>query len=547
MSHVRRSLYSVPLGIASVAAQLQKETKYSLASIEILNDYPEETTIEEFEQIILSYNASVICFSMTVWNRTRIENIVKRIKEKTGANAPTFIVGGPEVSANLDCVRETSLWDELLVGEGENCVAQILGTPSTPAGEANLEELPSPWLSNFPLLNPLDYEGLLWELARGCPFKCSFCYESKGSSRVRHFPMERIRAELKLFKQQGVNHIFVLDPTFNYDLPRAKSLLNFFLEEGEGIHFCFEARAEFIDEELASLMAEVDCSLQIGLQSAIPSVLKEVNRPFDKEKFVEHIHILDRAGVIYGFDLIFGLPTDTFDGFLESLQFSLALRPNHLDIFRLSILPSTQLAEEAIKYNICWQKNPPYLVQSTPTFLSQEMDFAQKIADCVDSLYNKGAMVVWISLLIPAMQTSSISLETLFINEAKKEGLESQRKFDCIDSTLIQWQLSSLKELFAHAAPSLPRSFFYLLEDLVSWFGYNSLLEMCEPSLDGIFQTSIFHLNYLPEEWLPFLDGGCSDLREIAEVFDEHLAGQTPTGYNGSLVADANGVSFLIN
>jgi radical SAM superfamily enzyme YgiQ (UPF0313 family) len=58
------------------------------------------------------------------------------------------------------------------------------------------EELTSPYLDGT--LDLSKYEGALWELARGCPFKCSYCYESKGEKKVRLLPMERIEKELKL-------------------------------------------------------------------------------------------------------------------------------------------------------------------------------------------------------------------------------------------------------------------------------------------------------------------------------------------------------------
>ena len=66
---------------------------------------------------------------------------------------------------------------------------------------ANQENLPSPYLTGT--LNPAEYQnGALWELARGCPFKCAYCYESKGEKTVAYFPMERIRQELDFFAKQ---------------------------------------------------------------------------------------------------------------------------------------------------------------------------------------------------------------------------------------------------------------------------------------------------------------------------------------------------------
>ena len=61
-----------------------------------------------------------------------------------------------------------------------------------------LNTLSSPYLDGT--LDPAEYGGALWELARGCPFKCSYCYESKGEKKIQYFPMERIEKELELLE-----------------------------------------------------------------------------------------------------------------------------------------------------------------------------------------------------------------------------------------------------------------------------------------------------------------------------------------------------------
>ena len=74
-------------------------------------------------------------------------------------------------------------------------------------------------------------------------------------------------------------------------------------------------RSEFIDAEMARLFARLNCSLQIGLQSADPRVHKEVRRIFSPSDFMAKVALLNEAGAIFGFDLIYGLPGDTLRGF----------------------------------------------------------------------------------------------------------------------------------------------------------------------------------------------------------------------------------------
>ena len=80
--------------------------------------------------------------------------------------------------------------------------------------------------------------------------------------------MERIEKELDLFAQKKVPQVFVLDPTYNADKSRAIQLLKMIAKKTPNTFYYFEARAEFIDRELASYFANIPCALQIGLQTA---------------------------------------------------------------------------------------------------------------------------------------------------------------------------------------------------------------------------------------------------------------------------------------
>ena len=108
-----------------------------------------------------------------------------------------------------------------------------------------------------------------------------------------------------------------------------------------------DAAAPLGDAELAGLFASITCSLQIGLQSSDPGVLRGVGRGFDAGDFARRVSLLNQTGAIFGFDLIYGLPGDTLPLFRASLDFALSLYPNHLDIFPLAVLPGTKLYGKA--------------------------------------------------------------------------------------------------------------------------------------------------------------------------------------------------------
>lgn len=362
-----------------------------------LNDTPFKAA-----ETILQYNPDSIGFSIYIWNRDFLVQTAELIK----AENKDIIVfaGGAEITASALSLRDNNNFDYLIRGEGEIPFVKLLeyltGKNKIKPGKLlkmsylnDLELIPSPYLSSN--LDPAEWDGLLWELSRGCPYNCSFCSESRGVKGVRYYNEERIQKELILFEEKKVEQIFVLDPTFNINRDRAISIISLIKKYAPNIHFTFEIRAELLDEELVSEFAVIHCSLQIGLQSSQIDVLKNVNRNLDPDQFSEKISLLNKYGAVFGLDLIYGLPGDTIRGFLDSLDYALSQIPNHLDIFRLSIFPGTVLYDRADHFNFIFEKNVPYSVISSPEYSKMELDRSEEIALAVDIFYNKGKSAGW--------------------------------------------------------------------------------------------------------------------------------------------------------
>lgn len=412
---IETSPQALPLGAACIASALKNdlltkdkfEVKLISQSLEDIANKKIDDVALYFANILLEQNPKYLCFSVYVWNRNLIEQTAKVIKQKS-ANI-VIVAGGPEVTANPLSFEN---FDYTISGAGEKSVPELINClenniTNLPLGVytknhkicsdrsvfPNLPELSSVYLDGT--LDVSEYGGALWELARGCPFKCSYCYESKGEKCVQYFSDERIEAELELFNKKNISQVFVLDPTYNANKQRALKILNLIAKKAPGMFFYFEARAEFIDKELALAFTKIPCALQIGLQSANPEVLKNVHRSLDKKKFEKNINYLNQVGAVFGFDLIYGLPGDTISGFKNSIDFALNLYPNNLETFCLSVLPGTVLFEDAKKFNMEYEQIPPYNVIKTPTYPQEEIERSRKISAACNIFYNQGRAVPW--------------------------------------------------------------------------------------------------------------------------------------------------------
>jgi radical SAM superfamily enzyme YgiQ (UPF0313 family) len=444
-----------------------------------------------------------IGFSMYLWNR----ELCCLIAAELGRIYPSvkLFCGGPEVTADPESVFHSRIFDFVIVGEGElpflalcqkletggdySGIPGILlpGKPILPPPQpiANLDSIPSPYLTG--VIDTAANPGLLWQLSRGCSFTCDFCFDSRGIYGVRNFSIERVKSELHKFALSGVRQVFVLDSTFNIDPKRAKKILRSIKKIAPDIHFHFEVRNEFIDREMAELFAQIPCSLQIGLQSADPEVLKLVGRSFNKADFTAKVGLLNNSGATFGFDLIYGLPGDTLAGVIRSLDYALSLYPNHLDIFPLAVLPGTRLATRAIDLNLQWNNKPPYLLEATESFSRMDMTAASKLAIACDVFYTRGKAVAWFNAIVRFLElTPSKLLQKFSIWMIDRNPTVSEES-DFTDSDIWIMQKLFLTDLFSNKKHT---KFLSLVLDLVTY--HHNYAEVLQTSTsEAIHETQI--------------------------------------------------------
>ncbi|MBN1241905.1 MAG: radical SAM protein [Spirochaetales bacterium] len=463
--HLARTPQNLPLGAACVASALkQAEASRDTVDPVLLDGYVTEPGTELAKRII-ELAPDLVGFSVYVWSREAAAACARELRSM--APGLFLVAGGAEATADPEGLLSAAPFDAIIAGEGEragvSAITELLarGSASVAAGvfvrgetvpriaprrtpPEDVTRLPSPWLDGT--LVPGPYGGALWELARGCPFGCTFCYESRGHRGARRFALERIEAELELFVRSGIAQVMVLDPTFNADRERAARLLRLLRERGQDLHYVIEVRAEFLDRVQARLFSELACSVQIGLQTARPEISKLVGRSLDPSLFARKVGLLNETGTVFGIDLIYGLPGDDLAGFRASLEWVLALEPNHLDVFRLSVLPGTLLFDQADSFGMARETAPPYRVLSTPTFPAADLDAAERLAKALDLFYVKGRAVAWFARALKALGARPLPLLDQFA-----DWVEGNGGFDALSDpgSIEEAQASFLSERFA--------------------------------------------------------------------------------------------------
>lgn len=445
--HVRRSAQAVPLAAATIAASMPKEDwKHTT----LIDGYLSQSDDEILEKIYAT-SPQRVAFSLYVWNKQRVLGLAQKIREANTDIA--LIVGGPEATACSEALQRLELFEAVVVGEGEAVFSDYIKkngsktslVASPVVGGIDLTKQVSPWLSG--VLKP--ESGVLWETSRGCPFRCAFCYDARGNSGVREIPFQRLEQELKLFVAHEVSQVWVLDSTFNYPAKRGKKLLQLMIEHAPQLHFHLEAKAEFIDQETVTLLQQVCCSVQVGLQSARPHILKHIDRSLDVQKFREKVKLLSDGGITFGIDLIYGLPDDDYAGLRESIDFALECSPNHVEIFPLALLPGTKLFDQRQQYGLEALPSPPYTVTHSRSLTPQQFQQCCALAEACDLFYNTGRSMAYFLPLCRGCGLSPVELLEHFaawLVVQDQDDSESQRPYS--PERVFELQQAFIQQVF---------------------------------------------------------------------------------------------------
>ena len=193
------------------------------------------------------------------------------------------------------------------------------------------------------------------ETKRGCPYRCNFCaHRELEKNSVVFADLQRVFAELDLFKEKQVGRINVLDPIFNVG-PDYLEVVRYMNQIDLASEVTFQIRGELLDgpkgKEFLDLVQKINANFEFGLQTIHPAEYQAINRPNDLGKMSRVLTDMRVRGISYEVSLISGLPHQTEQSLHESQQFLLdhGCKPENIKVFPLMLLRGTELYEQAQK------------------------------------------------------------------------------------------------------------------------------------------------------------------------------------------------------
>jgi oxygen-independent coproporphyrinogen-3 oxidase len=119
----------------------------------------------------------------------------------------------------------------------------------------------------------------------------------------------------------------------------------------DGVEVTTEANPESVDPAKFAALREAGFTrVSLGMQSAVPSVLKTLDRVHTPGRPEEAVREARSAGFEQvSLDLIYGTPGETADDWRTSLEAALSAEPDHISTYSLIVEPGTRMAAQVAR------------------------------------------------------------------------------------------------------------------------------------------------------------------------------------------------------
>ena len=114
-----------------------------------------------------------------------------------------------------------------------------------------------------------------------------------------------------------------------------------------GAEVTTEANPDSVTPESLKLLADAGFTrVSFGMQSAVPHVLKVLDRTHSPERVPQAVQWARDAGLDVSLDLIYGTPGESMDDWRTSLETALSYAPDHISAYALIVEEGTKLAAQ---------------------------------------------------------------------------------------------------------------------------------------------------------------------------------------------------------
>jgi len=261
---------------------------------------------------------------------------------------------------------ENEYVDHIIRGEGENVFLEMVelndlgenysklrGLDLNPlADPVDINKLPFP---DYDLINVKDYSEFFILTSRGCPFRCTFCYNSYGEKSIKPYRFlsaeKTIELITRLTSKYKIKTFTIPDDNFAADKERLKTVCNSIAKLK--LKFYCLIRANNCDIETLSYLKNAGAwNVCIGFESGSQKILNFMKKGTTVEMNATAIKNIKKIGILSEGSFMIGLPTETIEDIELTFKF---IKENKCDNGGVKIFqpfPKTKLWDYCIEKNL---------------------------------------------------------------------------------------------------------------------------------------------------------------------------------------------------
>lgn len=379
---------SPAMGLLTISVFLEK--KYEIAFI----DQSFDDWKERLQDALDKKPVFVATGFMTGTQIKHALDICRFVKEKSDR---IIVVGGTHPSLLPEQTVKNELIDIVVIGEGEKTIVEIADalSSSKPLLEIkgiafkknkkiimtqkkeylDLEELPP--LPYHLIENYFEYPyikkyGIIIETSRGCPYKCTYCYNTAYNGGMwRKKSARKVIEEIRFLHQKyKTKHFHILDDNFFVDLNRAKEVLKGIVAINPNLKVEFEGvRADAInrmDDELINLFKTLnDGTMRVGIESGSEYILNKINKKTGVDVNLRANEILAKNKIRVYYNMMIGFPFESEAELKKTTRFTVELMDKN-PYARIDFLANYQPYPGTRLYDYCIKNkyfDPPKTLQ----------------------------------------------------------------------------------------------------------------------------------------------------------------------------------------
>jgi len=186
----------------------------------------------------------------------------------------------------------------------------------------------------------------------GCPHQCVFC-DQKGITGTAALPgLDEVRSTIETYlctwKGKGEKEAAFYGGSFTglpFEIQKDYLIAaGAFVEAGRLDSLRLSTRPDYIDEKIIAFVKEYGvATVELGVQSMVEQVLKASGRGHTAGQTAEAVRLLKASGIKTGLQFMPGLPGDTRDTVIETVNKVIKLAPDFVRVYPSLVLKDTPL------------------------------------------------------------------------------------------------------------------------------------------------------------------------------------------------------------